>query len=65
MDHEEVILRLITALDEAKQIIRTWHGMGAEDVVADEMWRIYNARSPEMNRLNTALDMGKSYLTEE
>ena len=38
---------LLEALEEAKSIIRTWHG--------EEAWDIYDLASPEMKRINAAI----------
>ena len=45
------------ALERAKEVIRTWHGMdmhGNPDEMSDEAWALYQD-SPEMKVINTAL----------
>ncbi len=46
---------LLPALQQAKALIRTWHGMGLPEVDEGAAWEIYASSSPEMQRLNAAI----------
>lgn len=50
--------RLREALAEAKSVIRIWHQMGVPED-DEQVWNIYNDVSPEMKRINAALNEQK------
>lgn len=55
------LIEIYQALKEAKETIKLWHNMGQNDV--DKMaWNIYQ-NSPEMRRINQAIDLCKKLLT--
>jgi len=51
---------LLEALNEAIQIIRSWHGMGMPKEMEQKMWAIYESQSPEMKRIKKALTANES-----
>jgi hypothetical protein len=53
--------RLLEALREASEIIRTWHGMNIPKEMERAMWQTYQA-SPEMRRINAAIAAGEEAL---
>lgn len=50
-DSRQKINELAAALKEAKETIKIWHGPDA--------WEIYDQHSPEMRRLNAAIDLAE------
>lgn len=46
---------LLTALVEARKLIKFWHRFPHNDDAAEEDWRIYDQLSPEMSRINKAI----------
>ena len=58
------VSELESALTEAVELIQQWHSMDTEGFLTKEehvtMWKIYEEKSPEMQRINIALAKGKS-----
>lgn len=50
---------LLEALEEAKTIIRQWHGMAMKQEDESKMWEIYERNAPEIKRINTILNKAK------
>jgi len=58
----EELTELVSALKEAKETIRSLHGIGTPDAEEEKIWKIYNGNAPEMKRLNSVLE---KYVDEE
>jgi hypothetical protein len=52
----EELTELVSALKEAKETIRSLHGIGMPDTEEEKIWKIYNGNAPEMKRLNSVLE---------
>lgn len=50
-----VVSELVAMLKECKLIIQNLHGLGMTPENAEESWKIFDAKSPEMLRLNAML----------
>jgi len=55
----KAVAEMLTALEEAKELIKNWHNMGVPDEMAEEAWSIYDRNSPEMKRINAILSKWK------
>jgi len=55
---------MLSALEEAKELIKNWHNMGMPNELADEAWRVYDTKSPEMQKLNAILSKWKSLVAK-
>lgn len=53
---QERAKKLVEALEEAKTIIRQWHGTAMSQEEESKMWEIYERNAPEMKRINSALN---------
>jgi PAS domain-containing protein len=51
---EAIAASLRRALEQARDIIRIWHGSGVPDAIEREAWTLYQS-SPEMQNLNAAI----------
>jgi hypothetical protein len=60
---DELIEKAVNGLNEAKKLIRGWHGMGMQAIPEAEMWNIYNKQSPEMKRLNELIALLEKEIT--
>ena len=51
----------LAALQEARELIKGWHNMGKTGLKdVDKMWEIYDQHSPEMKRINGAIEVLKN-----
>lgn len=50
---------LLSALTEARLIIRQWHGMGMSTGDEIDAWNIYDRNAPEMKPINAALALAE------
>lgn len=46
--------KLLLALRDARNTIRTWHGMNMDKATEEMMWELYQ-KSPEIKRLNETI----------
>jgi hypothetical protein len=51
---------VLAALEESVRVIRVWHevwhGMRMPKTTEEMAWRIYSTESPEMKRINAAIE---------
>lgn len=59
------IIELLNQLTEDKRTIRGWHGMGMPAEHEKSMWSIYEQTSPEMKKLNAAIDKAETWLNDQ
>ncbi len=58
----DIIKDLIFALEDAKKTIRNWHDMNGKTHGDIDAWGIYDQNSPEMKRINTALNRATEFV---
>lgn len=61
-DYKELCVKLLAALKESKEQIKTWHNMGDTRQQASELWAIYDSRSPDMKRINDIISASEKIL---
>lgn len=58
----EALKKTLLTLVAAKKSIRTWHGMGMNEVMEIRAWAIYEMQAPEMKIINAQIENAKATL---
>ena len=65
LKRERLLTILISAYDNAIQLIREWHGMGMKKDQEEQMWKIYSTTAPEMKALMAIKECIDEYLNQK